>query len=170
MRTSILGAAVGAAFLASAAGCGLDHDFEIRRTVSVDSTGGSTVEAVDLKAIAGDAWSERGKIKDVEIRSATATIISVGAGNTAPTGSGTASLRRTASPTDEVTFAQATGLPIAVGQQYSAVDLGPLAGVVKRALKSDGQLEIDADGVADSGVAQFDTEIAIKVRVTFGMF
>jgi hypothetical protein len=170
MRTSITGIAVGALMLSTAAGCNLDHEFVIREVVSVDSSGAATVQPVDLAAIAGDAWSERNKIKDVDVKSATATLTAVGAGNTAPTGSGTASLRRAAAPADEVLFAQATGIPIEIGQGYAATNLGALAGVVKRSLDGDGKLEILASGAADSGVAQFDAEIVIRVKVTFGMF
>jgi hypothetical protein len=161
--------AVGALFLTTAAACGLSHDFEIRETVSVDSAGDSTVKAVDLKAIAGDAWSERGKIDTVKVKSAVATITTVDAGNTAPSGSGTASLRRASTPSDSVTFAQGTGLPIVVGNSYGGQNLGDLGGVVKRSLKGDGQLQIVASGAADSGVAQFEAEIVIKVEVTFNL-
>src|SRR5512133_3145060 len=124
MRVSIPGLGVGVLLLSTVAGCNLDHEFEIRETVSVDSAGAATVQSVDLREIAGDAWSDRDKIKDVDVRSATATITAIGAGNTAQSGGGTASLRRTAAPTDEVLFAEATGIPIEVGQSYSAVNLG----------------------------------------------
>lgn len=170
MRATIRGIAVGAVLVVTAAGCNLDHEFDIRKTVAVDSTGAATVEPVDLRAIAGDAWSERDKIKDVEVKFAHATITSVSAGNTAPSGSGTASLRRTASPTDEVTFAEATSLPIEVGQRYDAMNLGPLGRLVERSLDGDGKLDVVASGTADSGEAEFDAEIVIRVRVTFGMF
>jgi len=154
----------------AAAGCGLDHTFEIRETVSVDSAGAETIQPVDLAAIAGDAWSERKKIDTVKVKSATATITSVGAGNTAPSGGGEASLRRSSDPADAVTFAQASGIPIEVGQSYAAQNLGELSAVIRRGLKGDGQLEIVAARAADSGVAQFDAEIVVRVEVTFHLF
>jgi hypothetical protein len=170
MRAPIPTIGLGVLLLASAAGCNLDHEFQIRETVSVDSAGGATVQPVDLQAIAGDAWSERDRIKDVEIRSATGTITAVGAGNTATSGGGSASLRRTSMPSDGALFAQASGIPIEVGQSYAATNLGALAGVVKRSLRDDGKLDLLASGAADGGVAQFDAEIVVTVKVTFDAF
>jgi hypothetical protein len=170
MRTATSRALFGAFTLTALSACGATTDFEIREIVSVDSAGGATIQFVDLRAIAGDAWSERDKIDDVTIKSASATIVEVGLGNTATSGSGTATLRRSSAPTDAATFAEATDIPIQTGSTYDAVNLSAVSGVVKRALNGDGQIEIVAEGSTSSGVAQFDAEIVIKVEVKLKPF
>jgi hypothetical protein len=165
MTTAQSGAGIAA--LALLAACGGDTDFTITQDYHVSGAGISEARRVNLADEAGDAWDHRDKIKDVTLRSATATITAVNPGNTAPSGSVEGSVARPGQT--PATVVDATGT-IAVGTEVAGQNLGAASDVLKDALKGDGAIDLEVDAAPASGTADFEVRLVLEVRAEWSLF
>jgi hypothetical protein len=165
MRLSVPSPSLAAAFAALAlAGCGGNVDFSITRTFDVDSSvaGGRASDEVNLAADAGRAWKERKHIDRITIRGATAEVVSVNAGITATSITGTVWLHET-NDANQANWVQ-VGPRTATLQAGELLVLDPspqLDDFLLTQLRNDGQFTIVAEGTTTGGA-----RVAATLRVT----
>lgn len=146
--------------------CGGTVDFTLERDLEVNGAvdGGAVLAAVDLAADAGRAWSHRGKISDVAIRAAAATITEVHAPpNTATAVSGAVWLlpEGAAAPgPGAVQVGTFTDEPVAVGTAVSLQPSPALDAFLRDAFQGSGRFGVYAVGTGAGGAV-----VAVRLHV-----
>lgn len=163
-----------AALAASAlglSGCESTTDFVVEETVQVVSPGGAfgaIVQPVDLSTV-GEAWSNRSHVKDLSIRSAQATIVSLDGGSQPTTGTGTLALRPDGgTAADDVEVGTLSG-DVKPGQTFTMSVPPEANAILMNALEGSGRFYVVASGSTAAPVA-FTIDATVQVHVRYSVF
>jgi hypothetical protein len=164
--------ALAGALALAAAGCTGSSEFDVRRTFQLQGAGAvSASEGVNLADLADEAWDQRDHVNDVTIESAVATIIAVGAANTAPSAAVVGAVSRGSGAALERAEVMNGSAPIQAGARVEGQDLDAAGELLQRALESDGRLSVEIEGSVPEGTtADFTVEVVMRVNAEWSLW
>jgi hypothetical protein len=168
MTTGLSRALLGGLALGGLVGCGGSTDFEITETYRIQGTGSiAASEEVRLADVAGEAWDQRDKIDDLNVKSAVATITAVAPTNTAPSGTLVGEVSRGSQSAEVV---NGSG-PIQIGTRLEGQNLGPASDLVMDAIEGDGLLSVEVLAtIPPDTTADFTVQVVMVVEAEWSLW